>query len=53
MRLWEAARRLYEQAESSDKQLRVYPELYHEVLNEPEREQVLADMIEWVEQRSP
>jgi alpha-beta hydrolase superfamily lysophospholipase len=48
----EASRALYEQAESGDKQLCVYDGLYHEVLNEPERERVLADLIEWVEKRA-
>jgi acylglycerol lipase len=48
----EGSQALYEQAESNDKQLRVYSDLYHEVLNEPEREQVLGDVIEWVEQRA-
>jgi len=48
----EASRALYEQAVSDDKELRLYPGLYHEVLNEPEREQVLADLIEWIEKRA-
>ncbi len=48
----EASRALYEQAAADDKELRLYPGLYHEVLNEPEREQVLADLIEWIEKRA-
>jgi acylglycerol lipase len=48
----EASRALYEQAESADKRLRVYDGLYHEVLNEPEREQVLSEMIDWIEERA-
>ena len=48
----EGSRALYEQAESKDKQLRLYEGLYHEVLNEPEREQVLGDMIAWIEERA-
>jgi alpha-beta hydrolase superfamily lysophospholipase len=47
-----ASRALYEQAESIDKRLCIYDGLYHEVLNEPEREQVLGDMIEWIEERA-
>jgi alpha-beta hydrolase superfamily lysophospholipase len=46
-----ASRALYEQAESSDKQLCVYDGLYHEVLNEPEREKVRGDLIAWIEAR--
>lgn len=48
----DGSRRLYEQTKSGDKQLQLYPGLYHEVLNEPEREQVLADLTEWVEKRT-
>jgi alpha-beta hydrolase superfamily lysophospholipase len=47
-----ASRALYEQAESSDKRLCVYDGLYHEVLNEPEREKVRADLIHWIEERT-
>ena len=39
------ARSFFQRAGATDKTLRLYPELYHEVLNEPEREQVLADLI--------
>jgi acylglycerol lipase len=48
----EASRALHKQAESSDKQLLLYEGLYHEVLNEPEREQVLSEMIRWIEARA-
>ena len=47
----EASQELFQRAEATDKTLRLYPGLYHEVLNEPEKEQVLADLIEWIEQR--
>ena len=47
-----ASRALYEQAGSSDKQLHLYDGLYHEVLNEPERERVLGDLIAWIEGRA-
>jgi alpha-beta hydrolase superfamily lysophospholipase len=43
---------LYEQAQTDDRLLLVYDGLYHEVLNEPERERVLSDMIEWLEERA-
>ena len=35
-----------------DKQLTTYPGLYHEIFNEPEREDVLGDVARWVEERS-
>jgi alpha-beta hydrolase superfamily lysophospholipase len=36
---------------SSDVHLKVYPELYHEVFNEPERAVVLDDVVSWIEVR--
>ncbi|WP_059015093.1 alpha/beta hydrolase [Mycobacterium sp. M26] len=35
----------------TDVHLKVYPELYHEVFNEPERERVLDDVTAWIEAR--
>ncbi|MEL7236918.1 MAG: alpha/beta hydrolase, partial [Chloroflexota bacterium] len=40
---------LYNGISSADKQLRLYPELYHELVNEPERDMVLADMVNWLD----
>jgi acylglycerol lipase len=31
--------------------LKVYPGLYHEVFNEPERHQVLDDVVSWITER--
>jgi alpha-beta hydrolase superfamily lysophospholipase len=36
---------------STDVHLKVYPELYHEVFNEPERAVVLDDVTSWIEVR--
>jgi alpha-beta hydrolase superfamily lysophospholipase len=36
---------------SSDVELKVYPGLYHEVFNEPELEQVLDDVVSWINTR--
>jgi alpha-beta hydrolase superfamily lysophospholipase len=36
---------------SSDVELKVYPGLYHEVFNEPEQEQVLDDVVSWINAR--
>jgi alpha-beta hydrolase superfamily lysophospholipase len=33
---------------STDVYLKVYPELYHEVFNEPERAVVLDDITSWM-----
>ena len=40
---------LYQNASSADKTLKIYEGYYHEILNEPGREQVLADVESWLE----
>ena len=40
---------LFDKAASEDKTLKIYDGLYHEVLNEPEREMVLKDIEDWLE----
>jgi alpha-beta hydrolase superfamily lysophospholipase len=45
----EGSRRLVDRAGVDDKQLKVYPGLYHEVLNEPEQQQVLGDIVRWLD----
>jgi acylglycerol lipase len=42
-----------ERARSSDKTLRVYPGLYHDLWNEPERELLTGDLIDWLNARLP
>jgi len=44
------ARMLYDTIGSSDKRIKVYDNLYHEVYNEPERDQVLGDVEAWLEE---
>jgi len=46
------AQRLHDAAGSADKTLRIYPGLWHEVHNEPEKAQVLADLGDWLVERS-
>lgn len=41
--------RLVECVGSTDVKLKVYPELFHEVFNEPERAVVLDDVVSWIE----
>jgi alpha-beta hydrolase superfamily lysophospholipase len=43
----EGSRYLYDHIGSQDKTLKIYPGLYHEIFNEPEREQVFADALDW------
>lgn len=40
---------LYERASSKDKTLKIYEDLYHEVFNEPEHDQVLSDVEAWLD----
>ncbi len=39
----------FENASCDDKTLKIYPGLFHEIFNEPEKETVLADMSAWLE----
>ena len=45
------SRRLIGCVGSTDVELKVYPGLYHEVFNEPERDQVLDDVVHWITAR--
>ncbi len=45
------AQLLYDLVSSADKTIKIYDGLYHEVFNEPEREQVLNDVQKWLEAR--
>ncbi|HZU48457.1 MAG TPA: alpha/beta hydrolase [Mycobacterium sp.] len=47
----DGSRQLVECVGSSDVELKVYPGLYHEVFNEPERDQVLDDVVSWINAR--
>jgi alpha-beta hydrolase superfamily lysophospholipase len=45
----EGSRILAQNAASTDVVLKVYPGLYHEVFNEPEKDRVLDDVVRWIE----
>jgi acylglycerol lipase len=45
----EASDFVYATASSPDKSIKRYPGLYHEILNEPERAQVAADIADWLD----
>jgi alpha-beta hydrolase superfamily lysophospholipase len=45
----EGSKSLHQRAQSNDKTLKLYQGLYHEVMNEPEKEMVLGDIVEWME----
>ncbi len=40
--------RLYAEISSVDKTLKLYPDLYHEIFNEPDRSRVFSDLNEWL-----
>jgi alpha-beta hydrolase superfamily lysophospholipase len=48
----EGSRFLYSRISSTDKTLKIYPGLYHEIFNEPEQEQVFADVLAWCNERT-
>lgn len=45
------SRELHRRLGSDDTRLELYEGLYHEVFNEPERDQVLGDVIDWLSER--
>jgi alpha-beta hydrolase superfamily lysophospholipase len=45
------AKRLYEQARSSDKTLKLYPECRHEIFNELEKDEIIALVAAWLDER--
>ncbi len=46
------ATRVNERASSADKTPNTYDGLFHEVLNEPEQDLVIADILGWLKQRA-
>ncbi len=44
---------LYQMVQSSDKTLKLYPGLYHEIHNEPEQDTVFADIVTWLDGHTP
>ncbi len=42
----------FERAGSEDKTIKLYEGLYHEILNEPESEQILEYIVRWMDERS-
>lgn len=44
---------LYDNAQSTDKTIKIYEDMYHEVLNEVKRAETLADMQTWLDAHIP
>jgi alpha-beta hydrolase superfamily lysophospholipase len=45
------SQRLYDTAVSADKMLKLYEGLYHEILNEPEKDLVVEDIANWLDRQ--
>jgi acylglycerol lipase len=45
----QGSRILYDNLLTKDKTLKIYEGLYHEILNEPEQEQVMEDILSWMQ----
>jgi alpha-beta hydrolase superfamily lysophospholipase len=43
----DGSRFLFDHVASADKRLEIYPGLFHEIYNEPERDAVLDDLVAW------
>ncbi|MBN1563396.1 MAG: lysophospholipase [Anaerolineae bacterium] len=50
--LVKGAQLVLERSGAPDTMVKIYDGLYHEIHNEPEQDQVLADMIEWLDKHS-
>jgi alpha-beta hydrolase superfamily lysophospholipase len=48
----EGSRMVHARAGSADKTLKIYEGLYHEVFNEPERAEVVSDLVSWIAERT-
>jgi alpha-beta hydrolase superfamily lysophospholipase len=46
----EGSKQFYNVVGSNDKDLKLYDGFYHEVLNEPEKQQVLEDIVQWLKE---
>ena len=47
----DSSKHFYDHISSTDKQLKIYEGLYHEILNEPEKDTVIEDIRLWLEAR--
>jgi alpha-beta hydrolase superfamily lysophospholipase len=49
----EGSKALYARAKSADKTLKLWDGLYHDLLHEPERAEVVALVVSWMKERAP
>jgi len=48
---YKGSQELFETVSCPDKNLKLYPESYHEILNDYDQAKVLEDITEWLKQR--
>lgn len=44
----EGSKDLYQKAKTPDKTLKIYPDTYHDLLHEPEKDQIFSDILAWL-----
>jgi acylglycerol lipase len=49
----DGSQEFFDHAGSADKQLILYQDYYHDLLNDLGRERVMGDIVEWIEARLP
>jgi alpha-beta hydrolase superfamily lysophospholipase len=49
----QGSRFLYDAVSSRDRTLKIYPGLYHEILNEPESQEIFAEVLAWCDRHLP
>jgi alpha-beta hydrolase superfamily lysophospholipase len=49
----EGSKEVYAQAPSSDKTLKIYDGLYHDLLHEPEKDRPFGDILAWLKKHTP
>ena len=49
----DGSKELYTRASSTDKTLKLYEGLYHDLLHEPEKDRVARDIASWIARRTP
>jgi alpha-beta hydrolase superfamily lysophospholipase len=47
----DGSHQLHQSIASADKSIQIFHGLYHEILNEPEKDQILSDIVRWMQNR--
>ena len=49
--LYKSSENLYNSISSTDKTIKIYDNCWHELINEPEKEEVMEDIVSWLKER--